>query len=385
MILKINRIVLLISMLTVSIIIFTGCWNYKEVDQLAIAAGAAVDKGEDGNMHITIEVVNIATNGQTTFEPVYIESHGSTFFEAVRRAITKEGKKIYWSHAKIIIISQEIAKEEVAKYLDFLYRDAETREDTWLLVSTEKTAKELLQSDAMLRPIVSFQLDETMRSQKSVSRFPLIELYEFFDRLFYKQVAPVLPTVRLAEEDGKKIPEIEGTAIFKDGKMIGTIDAYHTRCMLWLRDEVEGGLVVIRDVAGTGEDVVLEIFKSNSKITPLLEDEILKMKVDITLKVNIGEIGGTTDFISGAGLITLKAAAKEQIEKDIENLFLIVRDKYDADIFGFGRRIEMKLPDVWNQIKEDWDKYFAELELDVNVKVEIRGSATTRMPLKTGE
>ncbi|MDF2890673.1 MAG: germination protein Ger(X)C family [Clostridia bacterium] len=223
-----NRAVLFIMMLICSCIVFTGCWNYREVESLAIAAGAAVDRNEDGTIHITIEVVNIGGDGQVSYEPVYIESDGETFFEAVRSAISKEGKKIYWSHAKVIVISEEIARVDIVKYLDFLFRDAEAREDTWLLISTEKTAGEILRGKGLLKPIVSFQLDDTMRSQKATSRFPFIELFEFFDRLFYKQVSPVLPMVRLVEQHGLKTPQVGGTAIFKDGKMIGTLDENHT-------------------------------------------------------------------------------------------------------------------------------------------------------------
>jgi spore germination protein KC len=383
--LKINKTVFLILMLICSSIVFTGCWNYREVEQLAIAAGVAVDKNEDGTIHITIEAVNIAGDGQVAYEPVYIEEDGRTFFEAARSAIAQEGKKIYWSHAKVVIVSQEIAKEDIVKYLDFLFRDAEAREDTWLLVSTEKTAKEILEGKGMLKAIVSFQIDDTMRSQKSISKFPFIELFEFFDRLFYKQVSPILPIISLTEQNDKKTPQIGGTAIFKGAKMIGNIDENHTKCMLWLRDEFKGGLKIIEDVAGTGENVTLEIFDSKSKITPVLEDVILKMKVDIEMDVSIGEIAGTTDFISKSGQEKLKKAAEEQIEKDIKKMYSIARDQYNADVFGFGRRVEMKMPEVWSQIKNNWDELFAELELDVNVNVAIRGSATTRTPLKIGE
>ena len=352
---------------------------------MAIAAGAAVDKHEDGTIHITIEVVNISGDGQVTYEPVFVESDGETFFEAVRSAISKEGKKIYWSHAKVVIVSQEIAKENIAKYLDFLFRDAEAREDTWLLVSMEKSAGEVLHGKGMLKPIASFELDDTMRSQKATSRFPFIELFEFFDRLFYKQVSPVLPIVRLVEQNGEKTPQVGGTAIFKHGKMIGALDENHTKCMLWLRDEFKGGLKIINNVAGTGEDVTLEVYKSKTKLTPILENEVLKMKADIDIDVSIGEIAGTTDFISSAGQQKLKKAAKEQMEKDIKIMYSIARDQYNADVFGFGRRIEMKMPEVWNQIKDQWDEYFAELELDVNVNINIRGSATTKTPLRAGE
>jgi spore germination protein KC len=385
MILKKNKFFGVIIVLIYSCIIFTGCWNYKEVEELAIAAGVAVDKNIDGTIHITIEVVNISGDGQVTYEPIFVETDGDTFFEAVREAISKEGKKIYWSHAKAVIVSKEIAREDVMQYLDFLFRDAEAREDTWLLISKEKTAGEILEGKGMLNPLASFEIDDIMRSQKSISRFPFIELFEFFDRMFYKQVSPILPSVHLVEQHDKKTPQIGGAAIFKDEKMVGFLNEEDTLEMLWLRDEVRGGLAVINNAAGTKDNVALEIFKSKSKITPVIQEEVLKMKVEINLDVGIGEITGSTDFISSAGKQKLMEAAQKQIEEDIKKVYTMIRDKYNADVFGFGRRIEMKMPDVWSQIKNDWDKFFAELEIDVNVNVKIRGSATTRVPLKVGE
>jgi spore germination protein KC len=375
----------LIIIIVCCCIVFTGCWNYRELDELAIASGTAVDKNADGTVHLTIEVVNIAGDGQVAYEPKYVESDGATFFEAARKAITKEGKRIYWSHAKVIIMSEELAREDIAKYLDFLFRDAEAREDTWLLISREKTAGEILQSKGILKSMVSFQIDDAMRSQEAVSRFPFIELFEFFDRLFYKQVAPILPTVRLVQQHDEKTPEVAGTAVFKEKKLIGFLNEEDTKSMLWLRDEVKGGLAIIKDAAGTKENVTLEIYKSKTKITPIIQEGILKMKAEIDLEVSIGEIMGSTDFISSAGKQKLTKAAEVQIEKEINNMYIMLRDKYHADVFGFGRRIEMKMPAVWNQIKGDWDEFFAELECDVNVDISIRGSATTRIPLKSGE
>ena len=380
-----NKAFMLIVILIFSSIIFTGCWNYREVEQLAIAAGVAVDKNADGTVHITIEVVNIGGGTEVTYEPKYVESDGDTFFEAARKAITKDGRRIYWSHAKVVVISEALAREDILKYLDFLFRDAEAREDTWLLISREKTAGAILRGKGMLNPIVSFQLDDTMRSQESISVFPFIEMFEFFDRIFYKQVSPILPTVHLVEQYSEKTPHVGGTAIFKGEKLVGFLDEADTESMLWLRDEIKGGVTVIKNVSGTKDNVTLEIFKSKSKITPVIQEGVLKMKVEIDVNVNIGEITGSTDFISSPGKQKLIKAAEGQIEKEINNVYTMVRDKYNADVFGFGRRVEMKMPDVWNQIKNDWDKFFADLEIEAKVNVNIIGSATTSMPLKVGE
>jgi spore germination protein KC len=379
------RILLFIVVLISCSIFLAGCWNYKEVEELAIVAGSAVDKNEDGTMHLTVEIVDISTDSGVTYKPVYIESDGKTFFDAVRKAVTIEGKKLYWSHAKAIIISQELAKEDITKYLDFPYRDAETREDIWLLVSMEKTAKEVLQCKGKLKPIQSLEIDDTMRSQKVSSRFPSIEFYEFIDRLFYKHVAPILPAIRVIEQQGEKTSQIEGTAVIKGKKLVGHLDAEETKCMLFLRNEVKGGVIPLSNIAGTKNEVTLEIYKSKSKIVPVAEGETIKMKVDIDLDVSLGEIIGSMDFTKEPEKSRLIASAKKKIEDKIEQTFYKVRDEYDADIFGFGRRIDMKQPQVWNQIKDEWDDLYKGLELEVKVNLKIRGSAATRMPLSTGE
>ena len=384
--LKINKALILIIVLIFNSMVLTGCWNYKEINELAIAAGVAVDKNADDTVHLTIEVVNISGGAKTTtYEPKFVESDGDTFFEAVRKAITKDGRKIFWSHAKVAIVSEELAREGILKYLDFLFRDAETREDSWLLISREKTAGEILQSKGMLKPIVSYQIDDTMRSQKSISRFPFIQLYEFFDRVFYKQVSAILPAVQLIEQHGEKTPQVGGTAIFKRDKLVGFLDEEDTEGVLWLRDEIKGGIVILKNVSGTKDKVTLEIFKSKCKITPVMQAGVLKMKVEVDLDAGIGEIMGSADYISSPGKQKLIKVAEEQIEKNIEKVYTLVRDKYNADVFGFGRRIEMKMPAAWNQIKGEWDDFFADLEIEVAVNLKIRGSATTRIPLKVGE
>lgn len=382
---KRNKLLLLLLIILACCSVLTGCWNYKEIEQLAIVAGAAVDKNEDGSVHLTVEIVDIGSDGSTTYKPVYLESDGATFFEAVRRTIAMEGKRMYWSHAKVVIVSEDIAKGDINKYLDFLFRDPEAREDIWLLVSQEKTAKEVLLSKGELKPIVSFQIDDTMRAQNAISRFPYIELFEFFDRMFYKQVAPILPAVHLIEQEGEKTPEVAGTAIFKNNKLVGYLPVEPTKCMLFLRDEVKGGIIPLEDVAGTKDDVSLEIFKSKTKLTPIFEDEEIIMKADIQLDVSVGELMGTIDLLQGAGKEKLRKSAEKMLEEQIQAAYTMVRDQYGTDVFGFGRVIDMKQPKAWAQIKDQWDDWFKRTELDVSVHLKVRGSATTRTPLKVGE
>lgn len=383
--LKVNKFFCAIILLICSCIIFTGCWNYREVNDLGIIAGVAIDKNTDGTIYLTIEALNITGGKQSTYEPKFINASGYTIFEAVRNAITMEGKRFYWSHAKVVIISEEIAKEDIIKYMDFLFRDTEPRFDLWILISKEKTAREVLQSKGILNPIISYQIDETMRTQKSITEFPSVDLMEFLDGIFNKQESAVLPAVYLADQHGVVTSKVGGTAIFKHEKLAGFLNEDDSKYMLWLRNEVKGGLIIIKNAAGTKDNVSLEIFKSKSKIVPVIQEGVLKMRVEIDLNVSIGEITGSTDFISSSGKQKLIEAAEKQIEEEIKKSYIMVRDKYNTDVYGFARRVEMKMPYVWNQIKNNWNEFFKDLGIDINVTVKIKGSVDTKVPLKAGK
>src|SRR4051794_23013200 len=119
-----TRIIRLLKVipLSICIIMLTGCWNYKEIDKLAIVAGAAIDK-EDDQFLLTAEVVKTKGEKDSKPESLKIEGRGKTIFDATRNINKVSGKRLYWSHAKVIIISQEVAREGIIPAIDLFNRD----------------------------------------------------------------------------------------------------------------------------------------------------------------------------------------------------------------------------------------------------------------------
>jgi spore germination protein KC len=111
------RITLLLLIILISSIFTPGCWNYREVDKLATVAGVAIDKGTNGQYQVTAEIVQISgfKDIKTTSKTVTME--GKTLFDAARNEISLSGKRLYWSHSKVIILSKEIASEGVIKVI----------------------------------------------------------------------------------------------------------------------------------------------------------------------------------------------------------------------------------------------------------------------------
>lgn len=381
-----KRKIAFLSLIIICTSFLTGCWNYRELEKLAIVSAVAIDKDGKDKVLATVEIVNVQQEKQQSLnEPVYIQAVGETYFDAIRSMVAIQGKKLYWSHAKAVIVSEEIAKEGIVDVLDFLNRDAEVRSDMWVLISKERNARDIFKSKPIFEKVIGFEIDDTMRSQQSVSKYPATELYDFLDNVGSEESSTILPVIQLLEVRGILATYISGAAIIKKDKLLGYLTENDTRSLLWVQDKLRGGVYPVEKAGNTDTNVSLEISRSRTKVKPELIDGTLTMKVEVITDVNIGEIMGKEDFINGKNRALLKKDGEAQIKRDIEGLIKKAQKEYKCDFLGFGKKIKASLPGVWKSIEKDWDKVFQDINTDVQVTIRIKGSATTIKPIKVGK
>lgn len=386
---KQKKLILLVIIL-INLLIDIGCWNYKEINEKVIVGGVAVDYDEENEKTLlTVEVIKPTLKGEKTeINSEILQMEGDNTFDAVRDFISISGRKLFWSHAKVVVFSENIVKEEdkFISVLDFLSRDAETRDDLWLLLAKDMKASNVWKSELKVEDIVSFHLDDMMRNEKSFSKFHGVHLYDFIDNLSYKGVSPTLPTIDLESYEEKTISRVYGTSVFKGSKNIGWLNGEQTKFFLMVIDELKGGTLVIEEKVGSETiPISLEIFDNKTKVKPIYEDGNLTMKIDIKTTVNINEIGTETDFINDKGLKKLKKDGEKLIEEEVKNVIKFVQSEYGSDIFGFGGIIERELPKLWKEIGSNWQNEFKNINIEVKSDLNIRGSALRSKTIKLGE
>ncbi|QAA31395.1 hypothetical protein [Clostridium manihotivorum] len=157
--------ILLILSITLNL---TSCWNYREIESMSVVSGVAIDKVNSGDEYeLTVEIIKIKAEKTMANKAEYITLTGKSMFDIARNMITVNNKKLYWSHAKCIIISESIARDGVSDIIDWFVRDAEIRTDMYLLVSGEKTAKEILTSPSRDSKIISLDLANQLKNEKN--------------------------------------------------------------------------------------------------------------------------------------------------------------------------------------------------------------------------
>jgi len=351
-------------------IILTGCWNYREVNEDFIVTAAAIDKIEEGYL-VTVEITYPKKGSEAALENDYIIEQGRTIFEAIRKTIMQTGKKLYWGHAKVIIVCKEIAEEGILPLLDFLARDTEVRNKVWLLVSLEDSASILLKGKDEIHNAIGFHIDEVLSNQNKIGMFYAVDLLTFLDDLGAEGLSPTLPTSKLTPSRESTVPRVEGAAIFKDDKMIGTIEGSEVRIFLIVTDKFKGG--EFTTLALDNVRVTLEVYESKTKLKPVVIDGEVVMDISVNMKVGIVDMDSEENYMSDDKLELIRKNAEKSIANDIEKFIKKIQNEYKADIFGFGNTIYRMQPKIWKEIKDSWEQEFSKLQVQTHVNITIEG------------
>ena len=351
---------------------------------MSIVSGVAIDKGgADGKYEVTVELIDIQQGKDINMHSKYITLSGNTMFEISRNMIALIGKKLYWSHSKSIIISEDIARDGISGILDWYSRDAETRTDAYILVSKENTAKEILKSKPITENYTSFELSKLLKNENTLSNVPVVDLWGILDTFAQDGLSTWLPTVKINKNNDDNILQVDGSAIFSKDKLIGCIDENSTKSILFAKDKVKGGLLVLDKESES--PITFEIFKNKTTIKPSIENGNLQFNIYTDTIVSLDEIQSDYEFYTEEGKSELENELSDMLQKSIYSSIKRIQSEYGADILGFGAKLYENNPATWNDVKDDWDKTFKTLTISVNSKVNIKNSAVTSKPIKVGD
>jgi len=376
-------IIILISYLLISLVV-VGCWSRRELEDLAIVAGVALDKAEKPDeIQLTVQVIKSAQMGSQAAQgggggkAVWnIKKTGNTVFDIIRRFTFESSRKLYFSHNQLIIYSQDLAKEGIEKYNDFFLRDPELRRNAWYLISKDQASK-ILEAKSELEKVPALEIAELMMVAKATSFVFPVDVQEFTERLMSKTTEPVLPIIEINKE---KHPELTGTAVFKNEQMVGELTKEETRGLLWVLGKVQSGIIKV-NCPDSQKKISLEITDASSKIIPEIKDNKLQVKVIIKEEANLGEQACYKDLTQSKNWQSLENRQAQLIRREILAAFAKAQ-KFNSDFFGFAKAFHKKYPDLWKDIEDKWDQYFPSIELIVDVKAELRATGMIRKPAK---
>lgn len=376
-------IIIKIIVIIIIIYIMVGLKNSVKTNNMCFANIIGLDKcnSNQENLDVTFQIINpkMSSSNSISSENAFVTSIEEKSIDlAISKAQDYISSNIDFSHTNAIIISEDLAKEGIQRYISNISNNLNYNTNMYILIC-ETSAKEFIEclnTNKNIDPISYFYI--LKNSQETSGSVEIINLTKFSDKLFTSYSSPTAPICKVTSlcensdsnninnnDDSKRISsssnedennmsddaknsslnlEVGGTAIFKGEKMIGVLSNDETAFHMMLTSKVKSYKTPIlndNEDKEDGSESKNQLTKSNVDITQTSLAKIKvytkasKPRIDITIPVNITVLdtpAGEYDYLDQNYLDNIKEDVTKTLEKKINNYLDKVQNEFGADI-----------------------------------------------------
>lgn len=369
------------SILISSLLLLAGCWDSLELEERAFVSGIAIDLTNDNTNNILNVTEQIVVPSGLIILPASsgsgkgyrnIVEQGRTIYEVGDIIERQEDRKLDGSHIEVVVISDEVVKDEfeLADVVDIFMREKRMNREVILSIA-EGSAGELLNIEPQ-----DVKMPSQYLTQLIVGNYRLVggdpQRFGNMQQYFLRKRSFTLPL--LTTKGSSTGVELDGLAVFsgENSKMVGALKNDNVDGYMLIQPMYNGSITAEYDEAYA----TFHIPDGTTKIKLKNKDpENLHFEFETSLDAELVETFHSEDFFAHKNMKKLEDSLKKRVESLITGTIETVRDDYVTDILGLAEHLRTKEPKIWEQVKDNWDyggNYFKDVEITVTVNIDIR-------------
>lgn len=354
--------------LTLICTMFTGCWDYKKIDDLTLVAGVAIDRPDNGiGYKVALETIDFSMSVQeNSVKTQIIKLEGNTVFEAFNNTKTQIVKQLYFPDMQILCLSEKIASEDgLNDIVESFIRSTDIRESVYLIISRDESAEKIITQSEDMSTVISAEIndliDEIGNNMGSGKKSNLYKIYNYIN----DNTDIVLPAFSVKEDK----PTIDGIALFKECKLVGYIEQTYAEYYQMAADILNYATFSFPINEDKNFNTSISVTNNKSSISyDIKEDGSLRLKVQVKFDAAIREVYSNMDTEITNGRAVFKKECESHISQNIYDLIDKSRREFGVDILDFSGHIYRTNPKYWDSIKDKWDDMLKEAEILVDVE-----------------
>ncbi|MFC6649898.1 MULTISPECIES: Ger(x)C family spore germination protein [Paenibacillus] len=375
-----------------------GCWNSRELNELAIVSGIGMDLvPETDEYRVTFQLVNPSStstsNSPGSGKPaiVVVSATDKTMFGALRRASKHVTRQLFFAHTQLIVLGEPLARDGINDIFDIFERSHELRLNSEVLVARGSDAASVLKLLTPVESLPALGLVKKAQNTSSVwgenrpiSVFNVIQGITGEGDLTINAVK-----IKGDAEEGKKKSNLEGSetltetmmnglGVFRKGKLLYWMKDSEARGTEWLLNEIEETVLNI-DSDDKKEAIAVNIIYSRTELNTTIENGIPVFHVTIAEEGSINETESFVDLSKREEIMKLEQELEKQTRLEVMQAFQ-KGQQLESDIFNFGNELKRTNPQEWAAMDRDWGRIFAQGKLDLKVKAYIRSTGMSLKP-----
>lgn len=370
--------------------LLSGCYNYRELNKLAINTALSIDYSNN-NFNVIVEVINptkqqdAASANNSPFVNYY--SSAPTLQEAFRNIVLDSPRQLYAAQLEMIILSEEAATNHMSEILEFFSREPESRTEVSFIIAK---GDESLKSITIQTLLTSFSSSNVKQSldiqQKLLGLTPVYTLNELLNMYLDPTLEINLPSIivygnpeegdekeNITTSSPKVLTKVGTTAIFKGKDFLGYLTAEESKVHSIITGSTKESIITLNYKDNYS---VFELYKIKSDISPDIKGN--KITLNISGKTRIKEFHSNTNITESKEIDNINKELNKHIENVIKENFNSMREKYNTDIFSFRQSFYREDPKYYNtHYKDTWyESIFPNLTLEVksNIKLYEKGN-----------
>ncbi|MDQ8739476.1 Ger(x)C family spore germination protein [Paenibacillus sp. LHD-38] len=376
---KLHLKLFLIALVLLSL---TGCWSKLELPERSFIMSLGIDEGRNGNIRLTAQLYKPnpglrGRGGGATF--VNVQSEDESMFETVRDLTLHMGRKVHWSHMRIIVIGEAFAKKRgLEEILDFFYRNSELRLTSYVHIAKGKASTYM-----STKPLIENTLGQQLLTIQEVAykysgKTANVTLLDLGFQLKGQVDDAMIPYLYRSKKITETTP-VAGAVLLKKGKMIGKLSSKDMESVLMLRDEYKRGVLEIpclnQPNGKSKKKETVQIISTSTQLSPKIKQRSVTVKASITIEGTVTELK-CTKVTTSEEEIQFINQIKEVVEQDMMKAYEELKQK-KVDVIDLSNLIYRRHPALWKSMKEDWHEIFAKSQLEIQTDVKIINTGTT--------
>ena len=369
--------------------LLSGCYNYRELNELGITTAVSIDY-KDNNFYVIAEVINpikqqdASSSNNSPF--VNYNSSSSSLQDAFRKVVLESPRQLYAAQLEIIVLSEEVVNNHLEEVLEYFARDPESRTEIKIIVAKTEDSTKAITLQTLLTSLSSSNIIKSLDLQSKVlgMDYP-VTLNELLNMYIDPYLEVVLPSMTLygnyeigdekeniTTSSPKAIVKIDGSTITKDNKILGYLDLEESKILNLINGKLKETIIKMNYYDG------YIIFEPNRiKVSRELDIKNNIIKINISGYSKTKEIQSNINVKDPKEVEKLNKALNMELEKKITDTFNSIREKYDTDVFGFQ---ELYYRTNYKYFKENCTNWYEDiypkikLEVKANVKLYEKGS-----------
>ncbi len=398
---KINQLFILSTIILTTL---TGCYDYREMNTLAIVSATEINKIGD-EYQVSVQAINPQAPDKTAIPQapfIIYTGTGKTIQEAYRSITLSASRFMYSNHLDLLIINEKIAKENISDLIDYYIRNPGIRTEFYVLISKDDN---ILSVTTPIDEISSASIKESIENDyKYYGVSSRTTFIEFVNMNLNPNLEIVLPTIELVKDtptEDKNINEeknnnedinnnksnqeendsnstsnkntekteiknkylLGGYAIFKNNKLVGYLNNKESINYNIITNNIKNTIITYE--CSKNKYLAIEITDSSSSI----KTKNNKVSIDINLKGNINESHCDIDITKNKNIKKISHDIEEKLNKEITNDILNVRNNYHTDIYNFKNIIYKHDYLYYQKIKNNYDEAYQNLDISVKTNI----------------